>query len=304
LKQLGYPIYFFLYLCLSACESNEGPISSQNAPVIGQIQTNITHYHPSYFDKWDDEIKRTIDYSFAVKMSDPQGLGNIYHLLAMDTAREEYHALLGGELEFYTLSDWYQDYFKGFERTVYNIYSPDRVNLKNWSMYAVDRQNNQTTRDFEFTLPDGEPVLDEQYVYSSIYENPDIEGIPGLEAMSISENSLSIVSNLETESYTIEFEVSDARAKNYALWFFNSGINPDEIGTVDQFSSSIVSNPIVLGQKVSMQLPWSEIQIKQNYSVEDVFGVHIVLLDEPVEFKFLEHELRSSYLGVSEYLTL
>ena len=304
MKLFIYPIYLFLYLCLSACESNEGPSNSQSSPKVGQIQTNITHYHSSYFDKWDDKINRTIDYSFAVTVSDPQGLGNIYHLLAMDNAREEYHALVGGELEFYTLSDWYQHYFKGFERNVYNIYSPDRVNLKNWTMYVVDSENNQVFHDFEFTLPDGEPVLDEQYVYSSAYENPGFEGVPGLEAMSISENSLSIISNPETESYIIEFEVNDTRAKNYAIWFFDGDVNPNKIATVDQFSASIVSNPIVHGHKVSMQLPWSEIQIKQDYSVEDVFGVHIVLLDEPIEFKFLESELRPSYLGVSEYLIL
>ena len=299
MKQLSYSLYIFLLLCLSGCESQGGAESYQILPKIGEVQTSITHYHSDFFSKWSDETNRTIDFSFAVQVTDPQGLRNLYHILALDNAREEYYALLGGDREFYSFSAWYKSYFQGFERTVYNIYEPDRVNLQDWSMYAVDGHNNTTTRNFEFTLPDGEPVVDQQYVYSSTYETPDTDGIPALEAMTIAENNLSIVADIETESYLIEFDVSDERAKYYAFWFYDSDINPEKIATVDERTT-----PIVFGQKVSVQLPWSDIQFASGYTTEDVFGVHIVLMDDPVEFKYLENDFRPSYLGVSEYLVL
>jgi len=294
---------FFLSLSLGACVSNEG---GDQDPTIGEVQTNIIHYHPSYAAKWPDGAQRTIDYTFALQANDPQGLDDILHLWAVDTytALGQYHAIVGGSVQFYPVDVWYQADFQGFERRVYNLFSLDRVNLKTWHIESIDHDGNNTQRSFEFTLPDGEPLVDQQYVYSSTYENPTENGVAALEAMTIADNGLSIIADEASESYTIEFTVSDDRAKNYALWFYDNAESPVEIGVVDQLSLSITSSPIVLGEKTTLQLPWSEIQLKDGYSIEDVFGVHVVLKDEPVAFKFLVNELWSTYYGVSEYLVL
>jgi len=294
---------FFLSLSLGACVSNEG---GDQDPTIGEVQTNIIHYHPSYTAKWPDEIQRTLDYTFALQANDPQGLGDILHLWAVDTftALGEYHAIVGGSVQFYPVEVWYQADFQGFERRVYNLFSLDRVNLQTWHIESIDHDGNNTQRSFEFTLPDGEPAQNEQYVYSSSYENPTENGVAALEAMTIAGNGLSIIADEVSESYTIEFTVSDDRAKNYALWFYDNAESPVEIGVVDQLSLSIASSPIVFGEKTTLQLPWSEIPLKDGYAREDIFGVHVVLLDQPVAFKFLANELWSTYYGVSEYLVL
>lgn len=292
-------ILFTLTLILTACSSD----SSDNSSTfnVGSIFTDIVHYHESFYGKWSSTPNSTIRFTVSVTVSDSKGEDNLTNLYVRDKVADRFWDMLGGQNKL-TKDECYISSLDIYECRYYSSISLDRVNLNNWEIVAENKQGEVIRKDFEFLLSSGDTVGDEQFVYSSIYNGSTQNGVAALEAMTVTNNKLKFSSNPGTQSFHIEFESSDSRATHYSFAFYDGTIDINSIAKVNSDSSSIESMPIILGQKTSIDIPWSEVIIYDNAAISDVNGVHIKLYDEPIDW--LDDDRWFNYISYSEFVTL
>lgn len=285
---------------MTACSSS-GPSEETPSLKIGDIFTDIIHYHESFNDKWGVTPNSTIKFSVSVNVSDPKGVANLSQLYFYNKVTERQWFMLGGPSEL-THKSCYINNLDIFECIYYSSVSLDRVNLTDWEIVAENTQGKTTRKSFEFLLPSGDAVIDEQFVYSDTYSGSTLGGVAALEAMTISDNKLTFSSNPDTQSFHIEFENLDSRATNYALAFYDGTIDINYIAQAHVNSPSIVSMPIIQNQTTSLDLPWSEIELYNGASINDINGLHITLYDTPIESS--TYSIWFNYLSFSEFITL
>lgn len=292
-------ILFTLSFLLTACSS--GSSDNSNTFKVGSVSTDIVHYHQSFYGKWGTTPNSTIRFTISVNVSDPKGADNLSDLYFRDKVADRYWDMLGGQGEL-TKEECYISSLDIYECRYYSSISLDSVNLKNWEIIAENKQGEVSRKDFEFLLPSGDPVEGEQFVYSSAYNGSTQNGIAALEAMTITNNGLKFSSNPGTQSFHIEFESSDNHAARYSFAFYNGTADIDYIARVRSDSPSIESMPIILGQTISIDIPWSEVIVYDNSTISDINGVHIKLYDEPIEWQ--NDKLWHNYISYSEFVTL
>ena len=283
---------------LTSCSGGSSKIAP---PKIGSIYTDIVHYDQSFFRKWDYSPNSTIWFTIAVNVSDPKGARNLSEIYVHDKVSDRYWAILGGQYNL-TQEECYDSGHDIYECVYYSSISLDRINLKNWEIVAENKQGKVSRKNFEFKLPSGEPVGDEEFAYSTVYNDSVQNGIKALEAMTISENELEFSSNSNTQSFHIEFENTDDRATHYSFAFYDGTEDIDSIAQVESNSPSIESMPIIQGQKTALDIPWSEVDFYNNGAISDINGVHIRLYDEPV--KWLDDHQWFNYISYSEFVRL
>jgi len=293
-------IIFSLFFILTACSGGSSPSDS---PKIGEIYTDIYHEHSSFYDKWNMTPNRTIRFTVSVNITDPQGVENLKDVYIEDQ-NNWYWNLLGGP-DNLSLDECYYESNDIFKCRFYSSSQLDSIMLKNWELVAEDIQGNVTRKSFNFLLPGGDQLDDELFVYSSEYTGSTGEGVLALEAMSITNNNMVFTSSPGTQSFHIEFETTDNRAKHYGFAFYEGSSELDYIGDTCLCSPSIESKPITLGQKVTMDLPWSEIDFDQGYDASDIQGLHIKLYDSPVDWGITNGtDSWFNYISHSEFITL
>jgi len=290
-------LLFILTIFLSGC----GGGGSSDTLKIVNIFTDIVHYHPSFYGKWDITPNNSISFNISVSVRDPKGIDNLSNLYIHDKVNDEYFDMLGGPEELTKAHCYFPD-FDLYECRYYSSMNLDRVNLKNWEIVVDNKQGKSSRKNFEFLLPGGDLVDDEQFVFSSRYNRSTQNGVAALEAMTITNNILKFSSNPSTQSFHIEFESTDSRATNYSFAFYDGTTDINYIAQVRSDSSSIESMPIILGQTTSIDIPWSEVIIYDNATISDINGVHIKLYDEPIES--LNDNLWFNYISFSEFVTL
>jgi len=288
-----------LLVVLTAC-SGDSSNSDANTPVIGKIYTDINHQHSSFYNKWNITPNRTIRFTFSAQVTDPQGINNL---------KEIYVENLNNNWTWYLLGNFNNCYVEAggvFECTFYSDIQLDSINLNNWVLVAKDQDDNITRKNFSFLLPGGSQANNESFVYSSAYSDSNYNGIAALEAMTLSNNNLVFTSNPGTRSFHIEFETTDERAVHYSFAFYEGSNQKNYVGEACLCSPSIESMPIIFGQKVVIDLPWSEISLDQaTYDVEDINGLHIKLYDQPIDWITPNYEgIWFNYISYSEYISL
>jgi len=295
-----------LIILLSACGSDSVPdpeTENSSAPKISRVYSDVTHYHPSFWDKWGEPSTRGLLQSFNFKVEDPEGLSNIQDIYIYNYVYQRYYIISGGR-DNIPLEAFYRTSSQDFSVSFFTLNSQERAELKNWRVVAIDKEGNVSEREFEFVLPNSEPLDGESYAYSAQYSSPDFGGIAALEVMTIDDSGLAIEADPGSQSFNIKFRTIDERASNYSIAFYGAAPEYKYLGWVSQRSPSVVSQPIITGQQTSLDLPWSEIYFEDGDQPDDISGVHITLYNDPVDNEFLENYIWFSYLAYSEYFTL
>jgi len=287
---------FTLTFLLTGCSGSE----SSDSLKVGNISTDIVHYHPSFYGKWDVTPNSSIRFTVSVSISDSKGTDNLSDLYFHDKVNDRYFDMLGGP-DNITKEECYYSDFDVFECRYYSSINLDRVNLSNWEVVVENKQGESSRKDFEFLLPSGDLVDDEQFVYSSIYNGSTKNGITALEVMTTANNGLVFSSNPGLQSFHIEFSNTDNRAAHYSFIFYKNTADIRYIAKAILDSPSIESMPMIQGQKTSIDIPWSEITLLDNATINDINGLHIKLFDEPIEW--LNDELWFNYISYSEFIT-
>ena len=295
-----------LTFLLSACggsSKNSEDVNINTAPEISSIYTDIIHYHPSFWEKWNILPTRGIQITFSFRVDDPDGLSDIDDIYVRNYVNDDDYDIYSGPNNV-PLEKFYNSRLNKFEGTFYTYGSLDRVDLRNWVVVASDKSGNVTERQFEFSLSNYELVSHSDYVYSDQYSSPGSNGVAAMEAMTISDNNLALESNAGTQSFNIKFQTNDDRASHYAIAFYGSAPNYQYLGWANPISPSIVSTSIVTGELTSLDLPWSEIYFIDGAQPIHVNGVHVILYNEPIGNDFIENHTWYSFLAYSEYFTL
>lgn len=292
---------FFLIACSGGESSKNNNTNTIDALKINAVYTDILHQHQSFFEKWDYTPNTGIQFTVSVQVSLPNGPDNLSELYFRNKLTGWYWPLLGGPDKI-TKDKCYISSMDIYECRFYSTISLNRVNLKNWEVVAENKQGDVICKDVEFLLPGGNPVDAEQFVYSSRYSGSTVNGIAALEAMTIAGNEIEFSSNPGSQSFHIEFETMDSRAKHYGFYFYDGTGSINNIGEIRSNAPSITSMPIVQGHKTVVDIPWSEIRMFGNSSIADINGLHIILYDEPISW--IEGGVWFNYISLSEFLTL
>lgn len=218
-----------------------------------------------------------------------------------DKVTGDYWSLLDGPDEV-TQEECYISNLDLYDCMFYSEVSLNRINLNNWEVVAVSKLGEITSKDVEFLLPGGDSAEDGEFIYSSLYSGSTQYGIVALEAMAIANNGIEFSSNSGSQSFHIEFETTDDRATHYGFAFYDGTTNINYIGEVLPHSPSIESMPIAQGQKTVIDIPWSEVTLYGKTKIADIDGLHIKLLDEPIEW--LNGGEWFNYISLSEFITL
>lgn len=305
-KSFVSSLLFTATLCmgLSACSS--GPGEDKFAPEILAVYSNIIHRHPSFYAKWPERTQRSIDFYFSVNVSDPQGIGDILNVYVRDMNENYVWTLFDAS----QANPW-KDCYRGagvFECRLYPENHLDYTNLKNLEVVVKDRRGYTRRQGFSHLLADGEQPDTERFVYSSQFTGNTTNGYPALGVMTILDNHMVFTANPGTQSFHVEFTVTDSRASNYSLDFYDDTDDANYLGSAPVNSGSIESQPIVFGQTTVIDIPWSEIDFESVYSVEDIKQMHITLYDNPIpwiinnkdEGEWYNHLATSQVIALSE----
>ncbi len=303
--RFGFGLLFLSFtLLISACSS--GPSESEFAPKIGDIYTSILHFHPSVYAHKDPEEQRTIGFIISVSMSDPDGFDDITDIYINNkNAGTNWYLLQSSELNSTAECT--------LEELVVNcsFYSKDRLHdifLAGYDIVAIDRHGYQSSKSFEFKLPSGEEVDIEEFVYSDEFlGGTGSSAVAGLEVMTIDANDMVFTSDENT--LHVEFTSMDERVRDYGLMFYNDASSPEIVGELAFDASLIQNNPIISGDKTSLDIPIDEDSIKIKFfddkDVSDIYGLHVVLFDQSTpssQFDVVTEWF--NYRGYSEFITL
>jgi len=275
------------------------------SPSISSINTKVSQVHPTYWTKAGETADLELLVSVEFQVFDLAGTSNTGNLELVDNHNSKTFSLVSRSLKSDSLGAYYRSNEDVFNATFLQPTDLDRVELESWQINVTDLQGDDNYREFDFRLVDGEEVNDELFVYSDSYTDSITNGVQALEVMTVADNSLSIASDFDDQMFTIGFEVTDPRVKNYAIWLHvdETDIAPDAF--VDFDSLSISDTPIVSGGLTTLILPWSEIELLvENIEVSAISGAHIVLGDESTDSELIEDGYWLNYEGVSEYFTI
>jgi hypothetical protein len=291
----SFTLLFILTLVLAGCSS--GGSSNNNDTdsfKVDAVFTDIWHQHQSFYEKWDFSPDIGIRFTVSATLSGLKGPDNLSGVYFRDKISGREWSLTHESCSIQNSNT--------YECILYSSVSLNRVNLKNWEIIAENKQGEVIYKDVEFLLPNGDAVIDEQFVYSTIYSGLKDNGIAALEAMTITENEIVFSTNPISQSFHIEFESTDSRAKNYGFVFYDGTTSINNIGEVKSNSPSIESMKIVQGQKIIIDIPWSEVTMYNNAEISDINGLHIKLLDEPIDW--LNTGKWFNYISLSEFITI
>lgn len=303
-------VFLSITLILSACSS--GPGEEEFAPKIGDIYTDIAHFHPTFYSKWPSHDQITIGFTVSASITDPDGLVNIKEIYVLDL-NNDWRWTLYDSSDANPLSRCYEGN-NIFECRFYSKDRDDYVNLEGYEIVAVDLHGYITRKPFDLKLPGGNIATNETYVYSDVFlngPNNSIQGIgiAGLEVMTIENNAMVFTLDLNNEDKLlhIEFESKDARGlvQNYGLSLYDNSDEPKLVGEVRYDASSINKSPIVINGKTLVDIPLADIDFKGEFTANDIHGLHVVLFDMPTVWTQADVVSKwFNYLGYSELITL
>lgn len=297
-------------MLLVACSGGGGGTSvpdvlntDTKSPVIGTVFTDIFHYHPSTYQKFGIGDAERIEYTFSVWLADPQGRETIAEAYIYNETSDAYYQLIGGVDEV-TLDTHYDAVTSTYQIRGSSETSPDSVNLRGWHVYVRDNDGNETIREFSLRLPGGDNPVSESVAYSNALSTPPADSIPALETMTVTDNALSFSVDVANEFFRISFETTDTRADTYVVLFYDNAALPNYLGRASTLTSAAMNDtaPLMANTTVDLVLPWSELDDAIDPSA--INGIHIVLLDEGIDYNYASGNDWHSYLGYSEFLTL
>lgn len=311
-KGLSFLIFsIVLTACGSGGSSSSGAdvlSDSSSAPVIGEILTDVVHLnefrggsHQTYPEQF------TIGFTVDVEVLDPDGADDLEYIEVTQTDDDEWWTL-----------------FEPFQYEPCRVGSTNRyacefrsstrlhsLKLHNWKLIAHDKAGNVTDKAFEFRLPGGYSADGYDFVYSSMYTGDKTFGVPALESLEVSSSDINRWVDHAAETIHFDFVAQDSRIDSYhvALWDYRKVLPSDEyeswvyVGYVSSNAPSLLSNPIVANTRVSIDIPWEDVVMFEDYLVEDVSGAHIVVYDE-FRPTLNEWVLWSNHSGASEFILI
>lgn len=265
-------IFLGVTLILSACSS--GPSADEFSPKIGEIDTTITHHHSSH----KPEKERSISFIARVSVTDPDGLGDITNIYIHNKNNNSYF-IFKNNSKLNSDADCFQE--QAIIECVFSTKEyPDEMNLRGYDLVAVDFHGYVSRKSFEFKLPNGIAVDDEEFVYSDEYLGGTPNGIKGLEVMTIANNQM--VFTFDEQYLHIEFVSNDEedRVKEYGVSLYNDAAVREHVATVSFDESAIQEAPIESGIKTIVDIPLNQVVFEDGFGKSNIKGLHIVLFDE------------------------
>lgn len=285
-------------LLITAC--NSGPSEEEFSPKIGDINTAILQLRTgsSTEDPATDDV--ALGFSFVAKITDPDGVGDIDSI----RVRHEESGLTFTVLSVSGLNEGCSYFSNLFNCSFRMSEEIETFSLSGFEVIAVDIRRYTTTKSFDLKSLTGDELNDETFAYSEKYSGDTVFGIEALEAMSVENNDIEVSLDNDSEMLNVEFETTDSRADTYYLSLSSrmGDTKFRQIGLVPASNSDIQNSPIIFGHKTVVSIDYDDIQFSSDdYSVEDIEGITIVLGDEPVESSTgLGGGLWSNYTGLSE----
>jgi hypothetical protein len=303
-KTLFSRLYLTLPLCLGLSACSSGPGEEEFAPQILAIYSDIIHRHPSFYEKWPERTQRSIDFHFSINISDPQGIGDILKVDVRDLNDNVYWNMFDAR----EVNPWSRC-FRGagvFECRFYPGNHPDYANLKNLEVVVQDLSGYTRRQRFNHLLADGDQPDQQSFVYSAQYSGSTENGYPALRLMTSADNDLVFESSPGSQSFHVEFTVDDHRATHYSVDFYDDTDAANYVGSVPQNAPSISSKAFVVGQTLVNDIPWSEIEFEDGFSVADIKHMHITLYDSPIPWIINGNDegLWFNHLSTSEMVSL
>ncbi len=311
------PLLLLIPLCLMACSGggsgspaglsdndsdNYSDNDSENYPNIAFVQADVAHSHESFDGKWAAPLSRDLRFAVATRVSDPLGLQNIRRIYVHRSADDRVWPLLD--------TDWGSEAFSCYEAgiDVFECQFHDSSNVsslpvRGWELVVVNKQGLETRTRFAFALPGGNDATLVEHIYADTYSGNTDAGVSALEALTIARNTISVTADAGSQSFRIAFTATDARAQYYSFVFYGAGPAYDYIGRVALSSSSLTSMALVPGQLTEVSVPWSEVEMKEGYHVNNIAGMHIKLYDQPVEWMAYDGYW-FQHLSYSEFIPL
>jgi len=314
--------------CLSACGGSESasapenPSSDQNTainsdtasrnpPVIGAIFTDVISFSElSGRPENAGTRKRTIEFTVAAEVFDPDGEENLDFIEIKQIGREWYWELrepVGSRTN------------RNFCQITENIYqchfwdgeNPHSVQLRNWEIIAGDLDGNITKRRFNFTLPNAVVDNTKERAITEQYKGSKVNTLEALIPLSANNNGLFAYYDSVAGAIMVEFISTDVRVRKYQIDLYsldkqssNSAGSWIRSGYIPPGSSSIASTPIIAGQKTKIAIPYSEFLFFDGTQPEDIEGFQIILLDELQPTPSQLWEGWFNYAAVSELVEL
>jgi len=289
-----------------ACNTDNGLPEADGGIQIRDIDIDMFHYHPSYYSQRRVLPLSPMGFNYAVSVRWADSDDDMIELVLLNKTSGVSHFIKDRRNTDSHLpkEEFYVEKLGMYAVTYTDQLAVDRVTLRDWKVIATSSKGYVVCKDFDLILPTGEEASDGEFIYSYAYAGTKQGGHEGLDVMTRAKNSLALSSNPGSQSFRVEFQNTDSRAKHYSIVFYNNA-RDFQIGRVSLYSSSIESTPITQGQKTVVDIPWSEIIFNYNFSASDVRGVHIRLYNEPVP---VPHPVFISlddhnYRSISEYVT-
>lgn len=300
---------FGLMICLSlvGCER----VGDDPAPEVSEVFANITHYHPSYWQKAGMAADLRLASTLEFRINDPDGISDLHEVDLLNETEELSFPLLrrSGNVLF---GSAYNQALDLFRNTSTNTQQPSRIELHGWKVRAKDLSGAIRSRDFDYRLPDGSLSEAGDFVYSPDYVGDMSNGVPTMEAMTTAGNGLSLTVDSVNEFFDIEFQTADLNASHYEILFYGDDPKAQEVGIeghigILRYDAQVIdATPINHGGTTIVTVFWDDedLELHPNFSAEDLVGAHVVLYDAPVDFTLVQNAVWFSYAGVSEYFTL
>tara|TARA_R110001592_G_scaffold336019_2_gene621153 strand:+ start:2081 stop:3004 length:924 start_codon:yes stop_codon:yes gene_type:complete len=301
---LGF-IFLSITFMLSSCTS--GPSESEFAPKIGDIETSIVHSHPSVHAQ--AEYQRTIDVIVRMSIKDPDGLEDITDIYIQDNNnsrrwRLKESSVLNSDAQCKATKNKAET-LEVIECSFFSKDRPDLIDLVGYEMVAVDRHGYSSRKTFEFKLPSGAVVEDEEFVYSDVFSGGPSNGIPALEVITLADNAMVFTLDEDAELLHLEFVSEDPRVREYGLELYDDSVEPQIVGEVLFDIKEIQENEIDAGVEIMVDIPWSQITFIGENNASNIYGLYVVLFDEAKVSTQLETVSEwFNYRGYSEFITL
>ncbi|MDX1452013.1 MAG: hypothetical protein R3183_05600 [Oleiphilaceae bacterium] len=287
---------------LAGC-SGGGADGSPKGPQISTVYTDVVHYHPSFDQKWGRPEAVVLSFTISVRIRDDLGLSNIDRVYVQrNTAGREW--VLFDEDAGVPLDLCYIERDDLFNCQFHDSDSLDTILLDDWELMVVNKQGVTARKSVRFSLPGGQDENGIVRIYGSGYAGDTSSAVPALEAMTIADNDLSFVANGISQSFRIQFTAHDTHAREYAFAFYGPAPFYPYIGRVSNYSPSIASTALVPGQVTEVDLPFSEVVMRDGWSTNDIVGVHIKLFDTLVDWSLVRGALWANHVSFSEFLPL
>lgn len=276
-------LFFLLCYYLISCSVPE----QNQPPVINALGWATENIDGSFWTKWELPVNASAFFNVWVEADDPDGIDDITYVTVTNPIGTFWvlrDTSIG--IDFYDIQG---GFFGGWQR-FYNPATPHVVYLGQYSVLVRDSAGNEVSDIIDFNNP-GSSLIEDVFIYSEEYIGDKTDGTDMVHLPTIT----GVVK--DTNTITIEFQVTDARVYNGAIWFYSASA---EFITWSGFFKNTINGGSGLynnGTTNSLVIQSAELDLG-SFTWDDISGFHIALQDG---FQYSPREDMYDHLSISLY---